>query len=201
MRPRTLDRQVRREEILTAAAHAFAERGFHATRISDVAELAGVAQGTIYRFFASKEELATSLLSNGTGHLEELIVRATEQATKDGDPARALDIFLDQAAAFYYRHRRELLALHSWSLDPSTRALSAGLDDNLAEQLRLMIKRAGNAIWHPPGVDMSRLVLMYLYSLSSQMEHYGVTSGGAKVVAQLIKKVIYREEPKGRASR
>jgi AcrR family transcriptional regulator len=178
---------------MRAAAQVFADKGYHTARISDVADLAGVAQGTIYRFFASKEELATSLANNGVGHLEDLIGRAIEAARADGDPAQALDIFLDEAAAFYYRHRQELTAIHSWSLDPSTRALRSGWDENIAKQLRVMMKRAGVKIWHPAGVDVSRLILMLLYSLSSQMEHYGAADGGAQIVAQVIKKVVYAD--------
>jgi AcrR family transcriptional regulator len=186
---------------MRAAAQVFADKGYHTARISDVADLAGVAQGTIYRFFTSKEELATSLANNGVGHLEELIVRATEAARAGGDPTLALDIFLDEAAAFYHRHRQELTAIHSWSLDPSTRALRAGWDDKIAKQLRTMMKSTGVRIWHPPGVDVSRLILMLLYSLSSQMEHYGAAADGdAQIVAQVIKKVIYADGgPRGSA--
>jgi AcrR family transcriptional regulator len=190
-----LEPEVRKENILRAAARAFSEKGFHATRISDIAGFAGVAQGTIYRFFESKEEIATTLLSNGTSHVEVLVQSATNEAQASGDPSRGLEIFLDLASDFYYRHRSELLALHSWSLDPSVQSLSVGIDDELAEQLRLLIERAGAKVWHARNVDLSRLVLMFLYSLSSQIEHYRASSGGGEVVAQLIKKMIYVDPP------
>jgi AcrR family transcriptional regulator len=44
-------------EILAAALAAFAERGFAATRLEDVARRAGVTKGTVYLYFPSKEEL------------------------------------------------------------------------------------------------------------------------------------------------
>ena len=44
-------------EILDAALAAFAERGFAATRLDDVAERAGITKGTLYLYFPSKEEL------------------------------------------------------------------------------------------------------------------------------------------------
>jgi len=44
-------------EILSAALASFAERGFAATRLDDVAERAGVTKGTLYLYFRSKEEL------------------------------------------------------------------------------------------------------------------------------------------------
>src|SRR5262252_7462295 len=44
-------------EILDAALAAFAERGFAATRLDDVAARAGITKGTLYLYFSSKEEL------------------------------------------------------------------------------------------------------------------------------------------------
>lgn len=47
----------RRNQILDAAAKAFAEKGFHATTIKDIAREAGLADGTIYIYFANKQAL------------------------------------------------------------------------------------------------------------------------------------------------
>lgn len=47
----------RRNQILDAAAKAFAEKGFHATTIRDIAREAGLADGTIYIYFANKHAL------------------------------------------------------------------------------------------------------------------------------------------------
>jgi TetR/AcrR family fatty acid metabolism transcriptional regulator len=51
----------KRDRILDAAVRVFARKGFHATRVSEVAQAAGVADGTIYLYFKSKEELLVSL--------------------------------------------------------------------------------------------------------------------------------------------
>src|SRR5687768_13613606 len=50
-------RHEKRELIEQAAARVFAERGFRETGIADVAREAGVSTGSIYTYFASKEEL------------------------------------------------------------------------------------------------------------------------------------------------
>src|SRR5215467_4769054 len=52
----------RRSQILQAAAKVFAEKGFHNATIRDVAQAAGVADGTIYNYFANKAALMLSLL-------------------------------------------------------------------------------------------------------------------------------------------
>jgi len=51
----------KRRAILDAALSLFVERGFHGTAVPLVAERAGVAAGTIYRYFDSKEDLVNQL--------------------------------------------------------------------------------------------------------------------------------------------
>jgi TetR/AcrR family transcriptional regulator, repressor of fatR-cypB operon len=50
-----------RARILSAALELFEERGFDATAVPEVAKRAGVATGSIYRYFASKDELVNAL--------------------------------------------------------------------------------------------------------------------------------------------
>jgi AcrR family transcriptional regulator len=62
MSPRTREqtaqlRQERRRQILDAACQLFAEKGFAATRVSDIAARADVSQGTVYWYFESKGDL------------------------------------------------------------------------------------------------------------------------------------------------
>ena len=51
----------RRKQILRAAVEVFAERGFHRTRVSDIAQKAGVAYGLIYHYFDSKDDVLNSV--------------------------------------------------------------------------------------------------------------------------------------------
>lgn len=50
-------KEARPQELLAAALDLFVERGFAATRLDDVAARAGVSKGTLYLYFANKEEL------------------------------------------------------------------------------------------------------------------------------------------------
>jgi len=59
--PERVDRTEKRERILSAAERVFARRGFFAARVSEIAKDAGVADGTIYLYFKSKDELLISL--------------------------------------------------------------------------------------------------------------------------------------------
>jgi AcrR family transcriptional regulator len=53
----------KRRQILDAAIRVFATRGFHACRVSDVADEAGVAYGLVYHYFDSKEEIMGTLFT------------------------------------------------------------------------------------------------------------------------------------------
>jgi TetR/AcrR family fatty acid metabolism transcriptional regulator len=59
----------KRERILDAAVKVFAKKGFHATRVSEVAKAAGVADGTIYLYFESKDEILVSLFEDRVAKL------------------------------------------------------------------------------------------------------------------------------------
>lgn len=69
--------EVRRDQVLEAATKVFAEKGFHKATIKQIAGEAGVADGTIYNYFADKTDLLLGLLDriNETnqrqGHLME----------------------------------------------------------------------------------------------------------------------------------
>jgi AcrR family transcriptional regulator len=55
----------RREEIIEAASKVFAERGYRATDLNQVAEVLGVAKGTIYNYFDSKVDLFLACVEYG----------------------------------------------------------------------------------------------------------------------------------------
>jgi TetR/AcrR family fatty acid metabolism transcriptional regulator len=59
--PRGAEAVDKRRRILDAAVRVFARRGFHACRVSDVADEAGVAYGLVYHYFDSKEEILDTL--------------------------------------------------------------------------------------------------------------------------------------------
>src|SRR5690242_13970166 len=52
----------RRQEITTAAFKVFAERGYHATGIADIARELGLGHGTFYRYFANKRDIVTRVV-------------------------------------------------------------------------------------------------------------------------------------------
>lgn len=58
-------KQARPAELITAALELFVERGFAATKLDDIAARAGVSKGTLYLYFASKEQLFKAVIQQG----------------------------------------------------------------------------------------------------------------------------------------
>jgi len=62
--------------IIEAAATVFAEHGFRAARVADIAVRAGIGKGTVYEYFRSKEELFLAVFDSfAVGTLEETLAR------------------------------------------------------------------------------------------------------------------------------
>ena len=72
-----LPASARRRQLLDAALDAFAERGFHATSMNEVAEAAGVTKPVLYQHFGSKRALYQELLDDVAATLEARIHEAT----------------------------------------------------------------------------------------------------------------------------
>jgi len=58
---RSAAQEERRRQILEAAVRAFAKKGYHASRVSDIAEEAGVAYGLVYHYFESKDAVLEAI--------------------------------------------------------------------------------------------------------------------------------------------
>ena len=75
----------KRRAILDAAMGVFSRKGYHAASIQEIAEEAGVAKGSVYLYFKSKDELALFALQHAC---EQIAQRVKEAALERGLPAR-----------------------------------------------------------------------------------------------------------------
>jgi TetR/AcrR family transcriptional regulator, fatty acid metabolism regulator protein len=66
---RSIAPEDKRKRILDAAIRVFAERGYHASRVGDIAEDAGVAHGLLYHYFASKDDVLKTIFVENWGEL------------------------------------------------------------------------------------------------------------------------------------
>ena len=77
--PRQRRKDARPQELLAAALELFVEKGFAATRSEEVAARAGVAKGTLYRYYPSKDELFKAMVrENLSVHIAESAAQAAQ---------------------------------------------------------------------------------------------------------------------------
>jgi AcrR family transcriptional regulator len=70
----------RRQQLLEVARHRFAQQGFHATSMDEIAEAAGVTKPVLYQHFPSKRALYVELLEETGRQLLSLLAEATGRA-------------------------------------------------------------------------------------------------------------------------
>jgi AcrR family transcriptional regulator len=101
--------EVRREEIVATAMSLFAREGFERTSIDRITNEIGVAKGTFYHYFDSKQDL---LVAVATTWADELFTRLEEQlAQVEGDAPTRLRAFFSLASNFKLEQREETLSL------------------------------------------------------------------------------------------
>lgn len=78
----------RRPEIIAAAARVFAERGYHGTTTTDIADALRIRQGSLYYYFASREAALEAVCERGAA----MFVRVAESiADEDAAPSETLE--------------------------------------------------------------------------------------------------------------
>jgi TetR/AcrR family fatty acid metabolism transcriptional regulator len=95
----------KRRQILDAAIRVFARQGFHSTRVSDIADEAGVAYGLVYHYFESKDQVLNELFSERWS----LLLAAIEEADRDEASAREKLAAVASFIVDSYRHDPDLM--------------------------------------------------------------------------------------------
>lgn len=124
----------RRQAIVRAAIDIFAERGYFAARMHDVAERAGVADGTLYLYFTGKEDLLVSILE---GHADNFLARARRDLAQIDDPRAQLRRVVERHLVSLGRDRA-LAQVFQIELRHSRRFLRRVARGRVAQYLRLL---------------------------------------------------------------
>jgi TetR/AcrR family transcriptional regulator, fatty acid metabolism regulator protein len=101
-RPPAVDK---RRAILDAAIRVFARQGYHATRVSDIADEAGVAYGLVYHYFRSKEAVMAELFTERWS----LLLAAGEQVKSGAGTPREKLAAIAGFIIDSYRHDPDLM--------------------------------------------------------------------------------------------
>ena len=119
-----------RRAIAEAALRLFAERGYDAVTVAEVASAADVAPRTVHRYFPDKEEL---LFSEDLGLVDEL-GRWLQARPREDPPGVLIAALLDHLAALYGERLEE------------ARARSAVIDETPALRARELVKQSTVAL-------------------------------------------------------
>jgi len=122
------------EKILEAAAKVFAEKGFHRARISDVARLAGVADGTVYLYFQNKDDLLIKTFEFIMDEVNSVLKRIYETEPSHQERIRKL-ILAHYELANKYPHAAELI---TFELRQSHKFMKEYENKKFKEYLRLI---------------------------------------------------------------
>jgi TetR/AcrR family fatty acid metabolism transcriptional regulator len=95
----------KRRLILDAAVRVFARQGFHACRVSDIADEAGVAYGLVYHYFASKDEVLDTLFLERWSVMLDLIREVDAEQISVREKLSAIASFIVES----YRHDPDLM--------------------------------------------------------------------------------------------
>jgi TetR/AcrR family transcriptional regulator, fatty acid metabolism regulator protein len=95
----------KRRLILDAAVRVFARQGFHACRVADIADEAGVAYGLVYHYFASKDEVLDTLFLERWNVMLELIREVDAGSAPVREKLRAIASFIVDS----YEHDPDLM--------------------------------------------------------------------------------------------
>jgi AcrR family transcriptional regulator len=121
-------REDKRECILSAALELFADKGFHGTAVPEIAQKAGVAAGTIYRYFTSKEAIVNAVYQR---HKSQLLATVMADFPYDAQPRAQVHHFISSVFSFAKKHPLafKFLELHHHApyLDGKSREVEANV--------------------------------------------------------------------------
>jgi len=181
-----------RRRILDAAAKVFRDRGFAATRLSDIAAEAGMQAGSLYYHFESREALVEAVMWAGQERTEAEVRRRLAALGHDAPPIARLETAIEA----------HLLALLT-STDANLAAIKliGQVPGDLRERL-LAGQRAYGDLWRnllgdarragelPAGVDLSILRMTVLGALNWSVEWYDPTKGSPEAMASAMTAVL-----------
>lgn len=105
-----------RAAIVQAASELFAEQGFAHTAVSAIAKRAGISQGLMYNYFASKDDLLVAIFEKGWKEVQDSFLVPTRM----GAEKPSLFDFIENACMLTLKHQSFWRLVHSLRAQPAT---------------------------------------------------------------------------------
>ena len=191
------DPQTRINEILSAADQLFFTKGYHATTISDIAKKIGVAQGTLYYYFKSKEDLLETLLNR---HAASLVLEIEKINLLTNTPSEKIALTISAALhSASYKEGLLLNLLYDNQVLPIKEKLYHHLELALSPWLIKFIEAGipthDFQVLHPPTtVDYILVILDFLVEALHQRTTDEILSFRVNMAETLIEKTLGSQE-------
>ncbi|OKP98162.1 TetR/AcrR family transcriptional regulator [Paenibacillus sp. P46E] len=146
----------RRTQLIQIALEKFARLGYHQTKISDIVQEAGVAQGTFYWHFKSKEAIALEIIETGKEQLLQVIAQGYRQDPGDiTDMVKASEALFTRLFNFAAenRHLMEILLMGNGA-DQTIRKRISATRNAMEQAFRRNIERAIELQMLPEGIEV-----------------------------------------------
>ena len=150
-------RPARQQLIIDAARQEFAERGFGAASIRDIAQRAGMSMSALYHYFPGKQDLLVAILEEGTTAYFEACARALGEV--GDDPAERLEALVTATVRFRteYPVKSSITLTEERSLDPENLKRYRERTARCTRQFQEVIEAGVDAgLFHTPYPDDAR---------------------------------------------
>ena len=188
------DKSQRRDEIMAAAKEVFARKGFHATTIADIAKQAGLAYGSVYWYFDSKDELFHALMAVEESALRKHVAAAlsgpAENVGHEATLRASLQSAVQATLEFFEADKAtvKLLFRDAYALGERFEKHLGGIYERFIDDIETFVVAAqerGEVVPAPP-----RMVAYTLAALVGQLAHRRLSTDDDVTAAQVADFVV-----------
>jgi len=169
--PRTLRSRGRntRRKLLDAGAEVFASKGYHATRVDDIVNVAQTSHGTFYLYFANKEELFRALAEEVATAMQEL-AESLAPLRPGADGEAELRVWLEKFADLY---ETSGAIIRTWTEAEIGGSEFGRLGTAMLTQFtRALVSRIGEVA--PPDLDPT-IASLAIVAMIERLNYYSLT--------------------------
>jgi AcrR family transcriptional regulator len=183
------DKSQRRDEIMAAAKNVFARKGFHAATIADIAKQAGLAYGSIYWYFDSKDDLFHALMAVEEDALRTHVAAAVG-ARRDSDGEAPFRTAVQATFEFFEADKAtvKLLFRDAYALGDRFEKHLGGIYERFVDDIENVIavaQQRGEVVAAPP-----RMVAYTLAALVGQLAHRRLSTDDGVTAAEVADFVV-----------
>lgn len=187
-----------KRKIFETSMKLFAEKGYDATSVEEITATVGVAKGTLYYHFSSKEEIFNFLIEEGVKLLKNSITIKTAKLENSIDKIRAI-VLIQIKVLVKYENFMTIILSQIWGSDPRSQMCRSYVFEyiHIIEEIIKEGIQKGEIVDGDPNVIASGIFGFTCSSLIYKMRHYNyeldVATLDKEIEKIFIKKLKNRE--------